>query len=772
MRRTQRFVCLTLLGILCLLSPREAKSQGFAANQDIAAYSNRLGRTVVAPFAGAVQIDLTATPVTDDDLARLDDRSHVGRLILANTRIGDNGLRRLQKLTSLAHLDLTNCPITDDGLAALGDLTNLRSLNLNGTAITDAGLNAIKGLTGLQALGLRDTKVTDAGMAVVAKMRALTELDLGGTRVTDAGVSALTAIPGLCGLEFSASGVTEAGYQDLFRSKRRTSWIRMMTLKPLPAGKQPRHQPVSDAEAARIKRLIASLQQVEKPYYGFAATIDGSAFAPIAETEQIEAWQYSSGMEGPTHGLECPAPFRDLVQLGPKALPFLLDALDDETPTQIKLVPHNLHNCFEGIPFWGELFGNSIVKVPYEALGYSGSMGSMWFGRELWGNPLNARERKVPGDRLRDRPLPLMWSTYPVDPAAWVFPGVRLCDHLEQSISSYTVKVGDVCFVAIGEIVGRDYNAVRYQQTGCTVINSPTHDRALRTAVRALWSSDNPEAALCQSLLTDYATRGAYDGASLENWRIGSDFQCSAATRLLYYFPGESADLIAGRLRQFRMASTSRADDHPNVEEFIRQSLGNQVYADHFVKAVASSHLPAIEAALKEIVQRTPNRYLMLAAVPGIGNGPRQRQIIRDRLGAMLKAPEVVDSSPFAAAELLILLGKYGGEEAKSLFADYLSHPSIQQCDAVFDALGKTRGEWAIELLGPLLIDKRPTEMYAVQPGGHSPGISLRVCDLAADTICTHYKGFSFHMSGTDAARDRQIDAIRSAIKKPGDAAK
>ena len=46
-----------------------------------------------------------------------------------------------------------------------------------------------------------------------------------------------------------------------------------------------------------------------------------------------------------------------------------------------------------------------------------------------------------------------------------------------------------MCFVAVGQIVGRGYAAVRYQPTACIVINSPTHDAKLRSDVRAAWVS-------------------------------------------------------------------------------------------------------------------------------------------------------------------------------------------------------------------------------------------------------------------------------------------
>jgi hypothetical protein len=44
----------------------------------------------------------------------------------------------------------------------------------------------------------------------------------------------------------------------------------------------------------------------------------------------------------------------------------------------------------------------------------------------------------------------------------------------------YTVKVGDVCFALIGQIVGRQLLPIRYQPTGGMIINSPVENRNWR----------------------------------------------------------------------------------------------------------------------------------------------------------------------------------------------------------------------------------------------------------------------------------------------------
>lgn len=60
---------------------------------------------------------------------------------------------------------------------------------------------------------------------------------------------------------------------------------------------------------------------------------------------------------------------------------------------------------------------------------------------------------------------------------------------IDRSVDEYTVKVGDVCFVLVGQVVNRQLRAVRYQPTGCVVINSPVATPALARAARDDWTN-------------------------------------------------------------------------------------------------------------------------------------------------------------------------------------------------------------------------------------------------------------------------------------------
>jgi HEAT repeat protein len=309
----------------------------------------------------------------------------------------------------------------------------------------------------------------------------------------------------------------------------------------------------SEEETKRVRTLVAKLADIKDPDFGLSATVTGHAFAPLPEHSNWEMGLLT-GERAKTSDA-----FRALVEMGPSALPVLLEALQDRTPTKLSVT----HNC--GIGFMG-------------------------FNTGLHWNPLNPRETRTLSERQAADDQ----------------------DDEDGPRARYTVKVGDVCFVAIGQIVGRRYLAVRYQPTAIIVITSPSSDRELRERLRALWSGDEATRRLLDSLLTDYATEGIFNGQSLDGWDEGSSFQIEAAMRLLYYFPAETAPLIAARLKSFHVTSDGAPDWG------FRRDVKNGVRTVEFVKAVAWCREPSIKEALADIAKRTddPEIKKMISARP------------------------------------------------------------------------------------------------------------------------------------------------------------
>jgi hypothetical protein len=291
----------------------------------------------------------------------------------------------------------------------------------------------------------------------------------------------------------------------------------------------------------------------------------GNAFAPLLGQHPAGAFLLTDRQ------LKSAEALRRLVEIGPEALPHLLDALGDETPTKLKVDPK----------------------------------GAMWFANELWGNPLNPTERRVLSARPR------------------VPPGK------EERVPSYTLKVGDVCLVAVGQIVGRPYRAARYQPTAGIVVNSPTHDQELREQLRAPWASKDPARNLLDALLTDYATEAVYQDGKLGKLTVASGLQCGAALRLLYYFPKETAPVIAARLRSFDVRDPGgpgfqgeRKGLLGQLDRWREREAANGVRTDDFLKAVCWSKEPAIQEALADIGRRSDDRKIQEALPGGLRKAP------------------------------------------------------------------------------------------------------------------------------------------------------
>jgi hypothetical protein len=92
-------------------------------------------------------------------------------------------------------------------------------------------------------------------------------------------------------------------------------------------------------------------------------------------------------------------------------------------------------------------------------------------------------------------------------------------------LSDYVTTVGDLCYVALGQIVNRRFNAVRYQASGGLVISSPSLPQ-LRAKVRAEWGATTASS-LRDSLVRDFVEPD-------HHFR-----KLGALRRLMFYFPAE-----------------------------------------------------------------------------------------------------------------------------------------------------------------------------------------------------------------------------------------
>jgi hypothetical protein len=101
---------------------------------------DRVGGRVAARLAAdprrVVELNLSATGLTDADVETLSGLPDVERLDLSCTAVGDEGVEHLSRLGQLRELDLTATRLTDAGAARLTSLPLLQHVRLDQTAVT------------------------------------------------------------------------------------------------------------------------------------------------------------------------------------------------------------------------------------------------------------------------------------------------------------------------------------------------------------------------------------------------------------------------------------------------------------------------------------------------------------------------------------------------------------------------------------------------------------------------------------------------------------
>lgn len=178
---------------------------------------------------------------------------------------------------------------------------------------------------------------------------------------------------------------------------------------------------------------------------------------------------------------EIPLPMRKLVRRGVAALPYLLAHLRDERATGLRIKGDG-----EPVTFGGAYFIESYDPRP---------------------------------------PVPT---------------GCQDCNRNDEILGDYTVKVGDLCYVLVGQIVNRRLVAVRYQPTMLVYVSSPIHSPVLAERTRNDWSHLTREG-FKASLLADLHDTG-------RTW-----LNYPALERLRFYYPDTYATL-SGKDMEMRAA--------------------------------------------------------------------------------------------------------------------------------------------------------------------------------------------------------------------------
>lgn len=253
------------------------------------------------------------------------------------------------------------------------------------------------------------------------------------------------------------------------------TWIAASAARAAP----PDYARMSDAE------LIDALREIDRQAIGLHATL--SAWGFLAEDAPAQ-------IDGGVFGSATPAHFpqmRELVCRGAKALPELLRHLDDARPTRFTV----RSNIF---PIeWG------MFAAEYDPRRR---------GEKAEAEPPSEKDQKAE-------------ESGQLEIGRGIFGAVAQLP--------YTVTVGDVCYVLIGQLVNRRLTAVRYQPSGGVLIASPVRDPALAVRVRRDWAGVTEEE-LKRSLIRDaIEVPGADD----------------ALVRLRFFYPDEYRKQRAGELK-------------------------------------------------------------------------------------------------------------------------------------------------------------------------------------------------------------------------------
>lgn len=266
---------------------------------------------------------------------------------------------------------------------------------------------------------------------------------------------------------------------------------------PPAAAPPPRPKRVVPVEKLTVEQLIDALQEESEQGIGTHATALASGF--IGDDEPP---RFGGGVLGSPRPVTSSV-MRELVRRGPAALPKLLEHIDDKRPT------------------WFVFGGEN-----------RGIIGAAWHADEY--DPRYADPKKQPEKvNTPDKDLK------------------------GQLVNGYTVRVGDLCYVAVGQIVNRNLSVFRYQPTAILVINSPVETPALAAAVRKDWADLTAEAHK-QSLIQD---------ANSSEPR----FTASPLRRLKFYHPQAGEELAAKLLARapvgnsvvWNFAASLRAENDP-----------------------------------------------------------------------------------------------------------------------------------------------------------------------------------------------------------------
>lgn len=255
-------------------------------------------------------------------------------------------------------------------------------------------------------------------------------------------------------------------------------------------------QTISDEE---VEQLVYSLNEVDK-----------ETFSSVKELSNY--WHqldvpYPLDFSFPEQELsQIQVKLRTLVSLGPEAIPCLLRHIDAESRTD-----------------WS-------VKSKIITGFRTGR--TLFFYDNTWGNPVNPIE-----------------SAATIQMRGPVFDGhENAALYARDNIGRYDVKLGDICYIALGKIVNRKYQTFWRNGGSDYGVTSPVADPKLAQTLRTIWGADTANSLLYKSLIADFNTSGLESGKRLSGYNFASATQIGAMQRMIAFYPDELKPLVLDQI--------------------------------------------------------------------------------------------------------------------------------------------------------------------------------------------------------------------------------
>ena len=129
-------------------------------------------------------LDLSSTPIRDNDMWIISTAKNLQQLELKSTSISDLGLSRINNLQFLRSLDLAGTRVSDAGIVSLLSLKRLFCLNLDGAEITHHPISWLAECDGMKMLTLSNTNICDSDLTQLANCKKIEILDVSHTYVS------------------------------------------------------------------------------------------------------------------------------------------------------------------------------------------------------------------------------------------------------------------------------------------------------------------------------------------------------------------------------------------------------------------------------------------------------------------------------------------------------------------------------------------------------------------------------------------------------------